>query len=129
MSPRSRRGLVVVISDFLDLGWAGEMAKLARRHDVIAVVVSDPREFDLPNVGVVELEDVETGRVTTVDTSRREVRDRFAGVARQRFADRVAALRKARVDVVDLRTDTDWVPVLAGFLRTRKRRLAAGSRQ
>ena len=129
MSPRSRRGLVVVISDFLDLGWAGEMAKLARRHDVIAVVVSDPREFDLPNVGVVELEDVETGRVTTVDTSRREVRDRFAGVSRQRFADRVAALRKARVDVVDLRTDTDWVPVLAGFLRTRKRRLAAGSRQ
>lgn len=129
MSPRSRRGLVVVISDFLDTSWSGEMAKLARRHDVIAVVVSDPREFALPNVGVVELEDAETGRVASVDTSRRDVRDRFAAMARERFTDRVVALRTARVDVVDLRTDTDWVPVLAGFLRTRKRRLAAGGRR
>lgn len=128
MSLRSRRGLVVVISDFLDNAWSGEMAKLARRHDVIAIVVSDPREFALPNVGVVELEDAETGRVAAVDTSRREVRDAFASTSRARFADRIAALRTARVDVVDLRTDTDWVPVLAGFLRTRKRRLAAGGR-
>ena len=74
-------------------------------------------------------QDAETGRVASVDTSRRDVRDRFAAMARERFTDRVAALRTARVDVVDLRTDTDWVPVLAGFLRTRKRRLAAGGRR
>jgi uncharacterized protein (DUF58 family) len=126
MSPRSRGGLVVVVSDFIDAAWPAELARLGRRHDVIAVVVSDPREFTLPDVGVIDLEDVETGSVATVDTSRAEVRARFADAAARRFAARVAALRVARADVVDLRTDADWVPVLAGFLRSRKRRLAVG---
>lgn len=128
MSPRSRRGLVVVVSDFLDAAWPAELSRLGRRHDVIAVVVSDPREFTLPDVGVVDLEDVETGRVATIDTSRTDVRTRFAEASARRFAARLASLRAARVDVVDLRTDADWVPVLAGFLRSRKRRLAAGGR-
>jgi uncharacterized protein (DUF58 family) len=104
------------------------LSRLGRRHDVIAVVVSDPREFTLPDVGVIDLEDVETGRVATVDTSRTDVRTRFAESSARTFAARLASLRAARVDVVDLRTDADWVPVLAGFLRSRKRRLAAGSR-
>ncbi|MEY4158576.1 MAG: hypothetical protein RL743_1071 [Actinomycetota bacterium] len=78
---------------------------------------------------MIDLEDVETGSVTTVDTSRAEVRTRFEQAAAQRFASRVAALRSARADVVDLRTDADWVPVLAGFLRSRKRRLAVGGRK
>jgi uncharacterized protein (DUF58 family) len=124
----SPRGLVVVVSDFLDAAWPAEMSRLARRHDVIAVVVSDPREFALPDVGVIDLEDLETGRVATVDTSRAEVRERFADEAARRFAARISSLRAARVDVVDLRTDTDWVPILAAFLRSRKRRLAAGGR-
>ena len=128
MSPRTRRGLVVVVSDFLDAAWPAELSRLGRRHDVIAVVVSDPREFTLPDVGVIDLEDVETGRVATVDTSRAVVRTRFAESSARSFAARLASLRAARVDVVDLRTDADWVPVLAGFLRSRKRRLAAGSR-
>ena len=128
MSPRTRRGLVVVVSDFFDPGWATEMSRLSRRHDVVAVVVADPREFAMPDVGIVNFEDPETGRVSTVDTARREVRQRFADVARQRFEARLSALRAARVDVVDLRTDNDWVPVLAGFLRSRKRRLATVGR-
>lgn len=128
MSPRTRRGLVVVVSDFFDPGWATELSRLSRRHDVVAVVVADPREFAMPDVGIVNFEDPETGRVSTVDTSRREVRQRFADVARQRFEARLSALRAARVDVVDLRTDNDWVPVLAGFLRSRKRRLATVGR-
>jgi uncharacterized protein (DUF58 family) len=128
MSPRTRRGLVVVISDFLDAGWSAELARLSRRHDVMAVVVADPREFTLPSVGIVNFEDPETGRVTAVDTSRREVRERFAVAAQRRFGERLTALRAARVDVVDVRTDSDWVPVLAGFLRSRKRRLATVAR-
>lgn len=128
MSPRTRRGLVVVVSDFLDPNWSFELARLSRRHDVIAVVVSDPREFDLPDVGVIDLEDAETGHVKSVDTSRREVRERFAAEAGRRFRLRVDALRASRADVVDLRTDADWVPVLATFLRSRKRRLAAVAR-
>ena len=128
MSPRTRRGLVVVVSDFLDSAWPSEMSRLTRRHDVIAVVVSDPRELALPDVGVIDLEDLETHQMATVDTSRADVRARFAEAAARRFEARLTSLRAARVDVVDLRTDTDWVPVLAGFLRSRKRRLAAGGR-
>ena len=128
MSPRTRRGLVVVVSDFLDSRWSVELARLSRRHDVIAVVVSDPREFSVPDVGVVNLEDSETGHVITVDTSRPAVRESFATEAQQRFDARMTALRSARVDVVGLRTDTDWVPELASFLRSRKRRLVSGLR-
>lgn len=126
MSPRTRRGLVVVVSDFLDAAWPAELSRLGRRHDVIAVVVSDPREFALPDVGIIDLEDAETGRIATLDTSRPDVRVRFAETSARRFTARMASLRAARVDVVDLRTDADWVPVLAGFLRSRKRRLAVG---
>jgi len=128
MSPRTRRGLVVVASDFFDPAWARELARLSRRHDVIAVVVSDPRELTLPDVGVVDFEDPETGRVVTVDTSRGDIRERFASESRRRLDDRVSALRAARVDVVELGTDADWIPVLAGFLRSRKRRLATVAR-
>lgn len=128
MSPRTRRGLVVVASDFFDPGWPVELSRLSRRHDVIAVVVLDPRELSLPDVGVVDFEDPETGNVATIDTSRGDVRERFAVETRRRLDQRIAALRAARVDVVELRTDSDWVPVLAGFLRSRKRRLATVAR-
>ena len=129
MSPRTRRGLVVVLSDFLDPEWAVELSRLAQRHDVIAVAISDPREFSLPNVGVIDMQDAETGKVMSVDTSRAEVRERFAARAVSAHSERLAALRAARIDVLDLRTNQDWPAQLAGFLRSRKRRLVAGGRR
>ena len=129
LSPRTRGGLVVVISDFLDGGWASQMGRLSQRHDVIAISVADPREFSLPNVGVIDMQDAETGRVMAVDTARTEVRTAFAKHAVLAHDARIAALRSSRVDVLDLRTDSDWPALLAGFLRTRKRRLAAGARR
>lgn len=129
LSPRTRRGLVVVVSDFLEADWASELGRLGQRHDVIAVAVSDPREFSLPNVGVIDMQDAETGRIMSVDTARMEVREAFAKRAAMAHEARLAGLRSSRVDVLDLRTDADWPAQLAGFLRTRKRRLAAGARR
>lgn len=129
MSPRTRRGLVVVVSDFLDAEWPRELSRLTQRHDVIAIAVADPREFTLPDVGVIDIQDSETGRVMSVDTSRADVRDAFAEKTRRVHGDRLARLGSARVDVLDLRTDSDWQALLAGFLRSRKRRLAAGGRR
>lgn len=129
MSPRTRRGLVVVVSDFLDPEWPREMSRLAQRHDVIAIVVADPREFSLPDVGVVDMQDAETGRIVSVDTSRAAVRDAFAEKSQAAHAARIGRLTSARVDVLDLRTNSDWQALLAGFLRSRKRRLAAGARR
>jgi uncharacterized protein (DUF58 family) len=127
LSPAARRGLVVVISDFLDSEWFAELKRARQKHDVIAVAVSDPREHDMPNVGVVEFADAETGVTVVVDTSDSEWRREFRESAARRQFDLLERLRATRADVVQLTTDSDWVEVLAGFLRTRKRRLAAGA--
>jgi uncharacterized protein (DUF58 family) len=125
-APSTRRGLTVVISDFLDDTWVAEMNRARQKHDVIAVVVSDPREHEFPDVGVVEFVDAETGDVIVVDTSQDTWRGSFRQSAGRRHADIMDRLVATRVDVLTLRTDSDWVSELAGFLRTRKRRLVAG---
>jgi uncharacterized protein (DUF58 family) len=125
-APSTRRGLMVVISDFLDDIWIAEMKRVRQKHDVIAVVVSDPREHEFPDVGVVEFVDAETGEITVVDTSQEEWRNAFRQSAEHRHAGILDRLVATRVDVIALRTDSDWVGMLAGFLRTRKRRLVAG---
>lgn len=128
-APSTRRGLMVVVSDYLDEAWVGQMRRARQKHDVIAVVISDPREHEFPDVGVVEFVDAETGDVTVVDTSQEAWRESFRRTAQQRHAGIVDRLRSTGVDTVDLRTDSDWVGTLAGFLRTRQRRLAAGGRR
>ena len=128
-APSTRRGLMVVVSDFLDDAWIGEMRRARQKHDVIAIVVSDPREHAFPDVGVVEFVDAETGEVTVVDTSHEAWRQSFRRGAQARHGGIVERLRATRVDVLALRTDGDWVGALAGFLRTRKRRLVTGGRR
>ena len=85
-----RRSLVFVVSDFICLpGWDRAMDRLNRRHEVMAVRVWDPREAELPDVGVVIVQDSETGAQMTVDTSDRAFRRRFREAARQREEDLV----------------------------------------
>ncbi len=122
-----RRGLVVVVSDFVGLcGWERPLRGLASRHDVLAVEILDPRELELPDIGVVALVDPETGATLEVQTSDRRLRARFAeAAADQRQANRVA-IRGAGSDHLVLRTDGDWLADLVGLvLRRRRRRLAA----
>jgi uncharacterized protein (DUF58 family) len=118
-----RRGVVVVISDFLVApGWERPLARLAARHDVVAAEVLDPRELELPAVGLLTLADPETGIVRVVDTASARLRQRFArGAAEQRVAIR-AALRQAGVDHLVVRTDSDWVTEVISFLVARRRR-------
>ena len=124
-----RRGLMVVVSDFLaPTGWERALRGLAHRHEVLAVEVVDPRELDLPDVGVIELVDPETGRHREIQTSA-ALRERYATAATAQRAAIAAGLRRAGADHLVLRTDRDWLLDIVRFVGRRKqrRRVAAGT--
>lgn len=119
-APPRRRGMVVILSDFLDRGdWSAGVRRLTPRHDVIAIEVIDPRELELPAVGVLSVIDPETGRHREVATGA-AVRARYAEAAERQRADIAARLRSAGADHLRLRTDRDPVHDLARFARSRR---------
>lgn len=124
-----RRSLVFVVSDFISQpGWAEPLAHLAQRHDVVAVRLYDPLEMNLPDLGLVVVQDAETGEQIFVDTHDRGFRKRFGAAAERREAELRAALRHAGVDALELSTDADLGDAILRFADLRKRRtqLAAG---
>jgi uncharacterized protein (DUF58 family) len=119
-----RRGLAVVVSDFLaPEDWVRPMRALASGHDVLAVEVVDPRELDLPDVGLLEVVDPETGYRREVATSSRKFRDRYSREARAQRARIAKAVQSAGADHLVLRTDRDWLLDLVRFVTLRRKRL------
>ena len=127
-----RRGLVVIVSDFLDgldedgLGpaapaWEQPLRRLAARHQVLAVRVSDPREQELPDVGLLTLVDPETGRRREVPTASRKLRERYAAAARQQQEAVSTALTRAGATHLPLRTDRDWVADIVRHVHAQRR--------
>ena len=118
-----RRGLTVVISDFISPdGWEQPFKRLSLRHEVLAIEVVDPRELELPDVGVLDLVDPETGERREIQTSNRRFRERYAEAAaaqRERIA---RAIRSSGADHLVLRTDRDWLLDLVQFVSLRRRR-------
>ena len=117
-----KRSVLFVISDFMDQGWERSMSVARGRHDVIPVVVSDKAEESLPPVGLLELEDPETGETFLVDTSDRGVRARFASAAGEDRARLQQAFRRMRMDAVEVQTGSDFVKPLAEVFRRREAR-------
>src|SRR6266540_79044 len=125
-----RRSLVFIVSDFISTpGWAQPLARLARRHEVIAVRLYDPLEMELPDLGLVTIQDSETGEQLFVDTHDRAFRKRFAQIAERREAELRSALMRAGVDALELSTGDDLVDSILRFADLRKRRsqLSGGS--
>ncbi|MFV2038799.1 MAG: DUF58 domain-containing protein [Acidimicrobiales bacterium] len=124
-----RRGLSVVVSDFISpAGWQKPLARLATRHEVLAVEVLDPREMQLPDVGLITLTDPETGAQREVATGSASVRERYAEAAAQQRASIAADLLHANAAHLQLRTDRDWLLDLANFMmKRRKQRVAVRS--
>jgi uncharacterized protein (DUF58 family) len=117
-----RRSVVFVVSDFLDPDFEKPLSILARRHDVIPIVVTDAREEAIPDVDLVELVDAETGERRIVDTGSPAARERFARRARRVRVWRDRIFKRQALDVIELRTDTPYVLPLMTFFRRRARR-------
>lgn len=117
-----RRCLVVVVSDFVSApGWERPLSLLTRRHDVVAVQVVDPREGELPAVGMVYVEDAETGEQIFVDTDDPAFRARLRAAAAQRQDELAATARTAGTDLFTVGTDEDLVRALARIASLRRR--------
>jgi len=117
-----RRSLVFVVSDFISApGWAEVLGRLAQRHEVIAVRLHDPLEAELPDLGLVVVQDAETGEQLFVDTNDRGFRKRFAAAAAKREADLRAAFREATVDAIELSTNDDLVETVLRFADLKRR--------
>lgn len=124
-----RRSTVFVVSDFISApGWGDALARLALRHEVLAVRLYDPLEMALPDLGMVTMQDAETGEQLWVDTHDSGFRKRFAQAADRQEAELRAALTRAGVDALELSTDEDLVSTLLRFveLRRQRSRLSAG---
>jgi len=124
--PPRRRGLAVVISDFLgDIDWQRPLRGLSTRHEMIAIEVLDPRDIDLPEVGTVVLSDPESGRQREVHATAL-LRKEFGAAAAEHRANVAAAVRRAGGGHLVLRTDSDWIADTVRFVVARKRRWSGG---
>jgi len=125
-----QRACVFVVSDFIsEDGWEAPLARLAERHDVVAVRLYDPLEMTMPDLGLVLLQDSETGEQVFVDTGARGFRERFAEVATRREAALRASLARAGVDTLELSTEADLGDAILRFVDARRQRsrMAAGA--
>ncbi len=117
-----RRSTVFLISDFIDNGYERPLRDLARRHEVIAVVVVDPLDEALPDAGIVEVEDIERGGLLLIDSSDEGLRRRYAEAAAERRERRGATLRRAGSEELIVRTDGDAAEPVLEYFRRRSRR-------
>jgi uncharacterized protein (DUF58 family) len=123
-APAHRRGLAVVISDFLTpTAWEQAIRLVAARHEVLAIEVLDPRELELPDVGMLVVTDPETGRQREVDTADDTLRRRYVEAAHNQRAEIATVLRRAGADHLLLRTDRDWLLDLVRFVGLRRHRI------
>lgn len=124
-----RRSLVFMVSDFISTpGWAEPLARLSRRHEVLAVRLYDPLEMELPDLGILVMQDAETGEQLLVDTHDRHFRKRYRAVVERHEKTIRSAFRQAGVDALELCTNDHLVDAILRFAELRKRRsqLTAG---
>ena len=120
----TRRAVVFFISDFQAPDFSQALAVSGRRHDFIAIHIHDEREKIFPNIGIITLEDAETGEQVEVNTASRSTRAEFADLVQKQEADLSRTLRRNNIDAIALRTGDDYLPALRAFFKQRERRLA-----
>ena len=119
----TRRAVVFFISDFQTPDFSRALAVSGQRHDFVAIHIHDEREKLLPNIGIIMLEDAETGEQLEINTSERGTRTRFAQLADERAAELARVLRRNNIDAISLKTNEDYLPALRSFFKQRERRI------
>jgi uncharacterized protein (DUF58 family) len=117
------RSIIFLISDFRDTGFENSLKSISRRHDVIAVNISDPRECDLPAVGVIEFQDNETGKRTLFDTSSPVCREKFHANALGRISQNTRMFKANKIDLIEITTDKPYLEPLQKFFLKRQHRI------
>jgi len=120
----NKRCIAFLISDFLDSGFDKVIGTLSRKHDLIAVEVIDPREVELPKVGLIKLCDVETGAVRWVDTGSETVRNEFKSYWETQRTTRSRLFKRNRIDSITIHVDEPYMKPVISFFKVRERRLA-----
>jgi uncharacterized protein (DUF58 family) len=120
----TRRAVVFFISDFQTSDFSRELSVSGRRHDFIALHIQDEREENLPNVGIITLEDAETGEQIEINTADRTTRARFNALAETQRTELNRTLRRNNIDAISLRTGENYLPALRSFFKQRERRMA-----
>ncbi len=123
MSVTTRKAVCFVVSDFLDDGYLKAMQSANRKHDVIAVLITDPRELEVPNVGLVTLSDAETGRIAEYDTGSRAFRRQVATLAEDRVEQLRRQFQRSKIDFIHIDASGSVVDPLVKFFRMRERRM------
>lgn len=118
----NRRGFVAVISDFAGDAWEPALGRLSIRHDLLAITVHDPREYDVPPIGLVEVQDPATGAVREVRITAK-VQQRFAAAAQEQRTRRADTLGRSGADLIELSTDGDWLATIVQH--TQRKRVQA----
>ncbi len=118
----TRRAVVFLISDFLDRDFSKPLSVTGRRHDLVAIPVVDPGEENLPDVGLITLEDPETGEQIDVNTSSRALRGAYLALEEKRKKALTQTFRKLGLDMIPLRTDQDYLLTLRNFFESREHR-------
>jgi len=117
-----KRAVTFLVSDFRDEGFDKALSVAGRRHDLVAVRLEDERESEIPPLGLLDLEDPETGECVVVDTSSRDFRTAFSALAAGRRAALDRAFRRSQVDVIDIETGEPYLKPLIRFFQERSRR-------
>ncbi|MDR4505256.1 MAG: DUF58 domain-containing protein [Candidatus Scalindua sp.] len=118
-----RKTVCFLMSDFLTSGFEKTLRITNKRHDMIAVSITDPRELEIPNVGFIKLKDAETGEIRLIDTSDQKLRREFYRQNTKNREERKKMFRAVGVDMIDLRTDSSYVEPIMNFFRMREKRL------
>jgi uncharacterized protein (DUF58 family) len=119
----TRRSVVFLVSDFIDEGYEKALQIANKRHDIVAITVTDPRELSMPDVGFIELEDAETGEVVLVDTSHTKTRTTYSHQTAERVRERTKLFQSLNTDHIEIKTNESYVEPLIRFFRMRAKRL------
>ena len=117
-----KKAHIFVVSDFLDEQFEGPLRRLSKKHDVVAVVIEDRMESEIPRIGLIDVEDPETGEIVTVDTSSPVFRREYEAYLKDLSERRAQELRRAQVDTIMVKTDDDLIAPLLAFFQRRSRR-------
>ncbi len=118
-----KKSIAFLISDFIDEGYEKIMNIVGKKHDLIGVVLNDPRESEMPRSGLIKFKDAETGNIRVIDTSNKTVQQWFSETLQSREVQRKSTFIKSRLDAIEIKTSESYVKPLVNFFKMRERRV------